>query len=341
MRVKRATIKDVAQKAGVSISAVSYVLNNTPGQSIPETTRIKVLNAAKELQYTPNSIARGMRTKRSMSIGLVSFWNVTDHVFNEIIAGVSKVADQNDYNIVFCNLNSDKREFSYLELYKRQQIDGILFISPYEFRDGFDENVHVGKIKELKIPAVILNAYNQDDSVSSIYIDYFSTTYTAAEYLINLGHKEIGYLLPNAYQLDQVQAVERLKGYRAALDDYGMTLNENNIFFIDKVGEITDRIQAGKGPTAIVANKTTYAQMFMKSMLDKGIRVPEQISVIAANNEPCAPFLYPSLTAIQLPLVEMGERGAQILIDSIDKKVSHMKVKLPNSIIERDSCKKL
>jgi LacI family transcriptional regulator len=178
--MKRPTIKDVAQKAGVSISVVSYVLNETPGQTIPEPTRTKIKNAAEELNYKPNAIARGMRTKKSLSIALVSFWDVTLPVVNQVFNGILKTTDTIDYNVLFCNLaysdDIQKNEFRYVDLFNSQMIDGVLLFSPFELTHGFNEHIHVEKIKANNIPAVIMNGYTHDKLLNYVYLDYHNTS---------------------------------------------------------------------------------------------------------------------------------------------------------------------
>lgn len=338
--MKRATIKDVAKKAGVSISAVSFVLNDTPGHTIPESTREKVLDAVRELDYIPDIKAQGMRTKRTMVLGLVSFWDVTEPVFIEILNGVYRAADKNNYIITICNLNSPQREFSYVELFKRKQIDGIVFISPYESKNSYDENTHIIKIKENKIPAVIIHGNTRDEDLSYIYVDHFNTTYMAAEYLIKLGHSKLGYLEPDANETKYISD-ERLRGFVTALEKSGLPVEQDYIFKAGRSGKIAEIIKSGCGPTGIVANKSTYASGFLKTMLDFGIKVPEQVSVIAANTVPYAVHLYPPLTSVQIPFEEMGESGVEILVDSMNGKISQLKLKLPNKLTVRESCRKI
>lgn len=334
---KRATIKDVAEKASVSISIVSYVLNDTPGKSIPESTRQRVIKAAKKLDYLPNIIARGMRTKRSMAIGVVSFWDVTQPVFNQFLKGIAKVTDEHSYTIVLNDLHSKPKEFDYIKYYRRRQIDGIIFISPPEGITGFEEKEHIKKIKKYNIPAVILNGYTANDDINYIYINYYQSTYLATEYLIKHGHDKIGYLLPKKDELDHIQGKERLNGYYDALKDNDIEIKEENVFFKKDIEEIINKVERENVITALVANKAHYAYPFMKSALEQQVTIPDTISIISANDTPFTRYLYPSLTAVQLPLHDMGENGAELLFESIEGKAPYSKLKLPNKIVERDS----
>jgi LacI family transcriptional regulator len=341
MANKRATIKDVAAKAGVGISIVSYVLNDAPGKTVSAATRQRIFDAVEELQYTPNAIARGMRIKKSMTIGLVSYWNVNDLVFIEILEGVSRIADENGYNISYCSLKSDKHAFSYKELFKRQQIDGIILVSPPEHNMDYNEQEHIDTIKKNIIPAVIINGYTKDDSLSYIYFDYYQTVYKAVEYLIGLGHRKIGYLLPCEKDLQHMQAQERIRGFNGALQDHGIEIAEGFIYHPEDVEGLCDRIIKGEGPTGLVTNKSDYGYIFLKHANSKRIRVPEQISVIAANTESYADYLFPALTTIHLPMKEIGRKAAEVLMDVMDGTILQVKLKLPNRVEERESCRKI
>lgn len=339
MAGRRATIKDVAAKAGVGISVVSYVINNTPGKTISEATRERIFAAAKELEYTPNAIARGMRIKKAMTIGLVSFWNITDLVFIEILEGVSKGAEENGYSILLCNLNSKEDSLNYEELYKKQIIDGIILISPHDIRKGFDEKLHVETIKKNKIPSVIINGTTKDDDVSYIYFDYFNSTYKAVEYLVNKGHRWIGYLNTYGKEMNQIPAKERLQGYKKAMSDNGLSVIEQHIFNAEEVETLCDLVLKGQGPSALIANKSNYGHLFLKRAFERNIKIPEQISVMAANAESYSAYLFPALTTIHLPMKEIGQMAAEIMLDIIKGAMSQIKLTLPGQVEERESVK--
>lgn len=344
MNSKRPTIKDVAEKAGVSTTLVSFVLNDTAGECIPEATREKVLSAIKELGYVPNHIARGMRTKRSNTIGIVSFWDIRNHVFNDILLGINRITEEKGYSILICNHKLPAKEFEYIDIYKRGQVDGLIFICPYDMSMSFDESLHVRSIKENTIPSAILNMHIEAEGVNCIYFDYYNAAYISTEYLIKLGHKKIGYILPHKNEIAQFQAVERFRGYRSALSDYGINILNDYIFHLDKPEDFKDmiyKIKKGESPTALVAGRTRMAQHFLQYALEYGVRVPDEISIIAASTEPYAEFLYPALTTVQLPLEDIGASAANMVIDSINGKKSHVKLKYSYEICERRSCKKV
>ncbi|MDD5603540.1 MAG: LacI family DNA-binding transcriptional regulator, partial [Eubacteriales bacterium] len=326
-------------KAGVSISMVSFVLNDTPGRSVAAETRENILDAVKELGYRPDSIASGMRTRRSMSIGIVSFWNISSSVFNEIFYGVSLTAAREGYTILFCNLgravNGPAHDGQdYADLYKRRKIDGIILISPHSVQTGFSEDEHISVIRSLKIPAVIINAYTHAPDISYVYTDFYDSVYMAAEYLYKTGHRAIWYMKPSPAELEDYQGRERLRAYREFAHKHCLKTNEFDESGIDNV---INSVRKGAGLSGIVANKCAGAQILMKRFLTAGIRIPGEISLIAGNDETYAAQLIPSLSTVKLPLRMMGEKGAEMLMKQMRGAAGAEKITLKNRIMARES----
>lgn len=337
MKKKKATIKDVAEKAGVSISVVSYILNNTPGQSFLDETRKRVIDAARELNYTPNYIAKGMRSSKAMNIGIVLFWNISDSIFNQILIGISKITRQYEYNIILIIPDKKENEFDYINIYKKRQIDGVIIVSPFGKEGGFDETEHVRLIKDENIPAVIINGSTADASLNYIYIDFYNTTYMAANYLMEAGHKNIAYLMPDESESSLLQRNERLQGFNDAING-AAGVNKSFITTASLYDFVKD-IKRGSGPAAVVLNKMNYAGDFYKAMFKNNIGIPNDISVIAASDDHYADYFYTPLTSVKIPLEDIGEVGAKTLFDILDGKDYKVKIKLANSIIERESCR--
>jgi LacI family transcriptional regulator len=340
--MKAVTIKDVAREAGVSISVVSYVLNDNPNVSITKETREKVLLAAKKLNYTPNRIARSMRTKKSMIIGLATFWDVSDSVFTDVLKGVDQVSEKYGYSVTYCNLRNSYSGNKIIELYNQKQIDGVILLLHVDPAENFDEIKFLNTIKRGKIPAVVVNGSTEDPDISYVNIDYHGTSYTAVNYLHNLGHRRFSYMLPNKNEVDNKQALQRVKGYKAALESLDLT--DTNLYFDEE--SISDIIRLIKQdpsnkPTAVVANKTRYAASLLRAFNENGVKVPEDISVIACNDQEIAEFLTPALTTIKVPIYTIGVKSAEMLFDILNGKPINIKLKLSNEVIERKSCRKV
>ena len=339
--MKAITIKDVAKKAGVSISVVSYVLNNNPNVSISDETRVRVIDAAKSLNYIPNSIARSMRTNKSMVIGLATFWDVSDSVFTDVLKGVDNIAQRNGYSVTYCNIKNDSKGLKITELYNQRQIDGVILLLHIDPAKSFSEIEFMNNIKHSGIPAVIIDGSTEDTDMSYVYIDYYRTSYTAVNYLYKLGHRRFCYMLPDENEITNIQAVQRIAGYKNALKnlnlvDYNLYFNKESIY------DAVNSVKSINRPTAVVVNKTRYAVHLLKVFADHGIKVPDDVSVIACNDQNYAEYLTPSLTTIKIPIYEIGEKSADILFDILrESKSKNIKLKLSNEVIERESCRNL
>lgn len=303
---KNITIKDVAALAEVSISVVSYVLNDSKEKSISDPTKQKVLEAVKQLGYVPNNIARGMRTQKSMSIGIVSFWDVSEYVFINILSGILEVCTNDHYTITLCTVKNAENDFSYMDYYTNKRIDGIIFISPPESLINLNEKAHIEQMKSNNIPFVIINGHTKMPDTHYVNIDYFGSALKATEYLITKGHNNISFV----GNLDDksFEAQERLKGYHYAMKK---ALLQSTIYDITEVANNISYLKA------VVANKSGIAHYIIGIALKNKIIIPTQLALIAANTENYSKYLYPPLTSVRVPTKEMGQIAASTLIETI------------------------
>lgn len=305
MTTKKATIKDVAKEANVSISVVSYVLNHSAAKSISEETQHRVNAAAEKLHYVPNRMAAGMRRRKSLSIGIASYWNIDGTVFNDMLSGISAVTSENDYSVVLCNMKNGEG-YPYLENYFNGTIDGIIFIAPYEALGSIDEVSHIQKMKNARVPFVMINGHSHQEDVYYINIDFYGSAFLATNYLIGKGLREITYVAP--LDLSYTEYQQRFLGYCDA-----MRQNRLEIRSCD-VGRISENLRSFK---AIVADKSDTAHLVMSQALDQKISIPAQLKVIACNTESYSAFLYPPLSTVSIPSKEMGALAAKILLEKI------------------------
>lgn len=161
---------------------------------------------------------------------------------------------------------------------------------------NFTEKNFLKKIKNQQIPAVIINGSTQDEDLSYVYIDYYNTSSVAVEYLYSLGHRKLAYMLPDKDEVNRRQAVQRINGFKAALTDLGLDQYAPFYFDQDTVGELIKILReedVERKPTAIVAHKTNYAAFLLKALLEAGVKVPDDVSVIALNDNYIADYLTP------------------------------------------------
>ncbi|MFC3883944.1 LacI family DNA-binding transcriptional regulator [Bacillus songklensis] len=218
------TIKDVAKKANVSIATVSRILNNQVGYT--EETKRKVLKAIEELGYQPNAVARGLINKRTHTIGLL-VPKLTSTFVTELLRGIEKVAHKAGSNVIVCHTETRGiKMMKYLQMLNEKRIDGLIFTS-----EVLKEEYYL-YVKKMGIPMVLLSTQSDEYPVPYVKVNDRDAAYTATKYLIEKGHKEIGMLCGN--KADLIAGIPRIKGFKDALNDHNIPVNENHIIFSDE-----------------------------------------------------------------------------------------------------------
>ncbi len=323
---KRITIKDVARESGVSISVVSYILNKTKGVTISDETKERVLGIAAALNYTPNQIASGLRMRKSMCIGVVSYLSIEGYSMGKVLTGINSVADENNYRIVLCNPKSGGKEFSYLNYYLGNSIDGIIFISPHEETGLIDEEAHITKMRETEVPFVIINGHTNVADVVYVNFDFFGSTHLATRYFIEQGFRHITYVTPD---LNFYELIQRMNGYTAATREAGLPLDicfERNL---------PTRIRDFK---AVVTNKSDTAYRVINEANRHNLSIPEDFALLAANTQAYSEYLNPALSTVHIPSREIGEAAAKALIDSINGRTISVDLQRKCVLQLRQSC---
>lgn len=308
------TIKDIAQKVQISYATVSRALNNRP--EVKEETRRKVLQAAREMGYRPNRIARSLVTKRSQCIGLI-VPDIMNPFFAELAWGVDEAATAKGYNVYLCNTNwNEKRELTYLNLLVSRQTDGIILAS------ARDEGTNVEKFIEKNLPLVVVNSLFQEFGCHQVMIDNVRGGYLAADHLIGLGHERIGFV----GGLEHVKAtVDRLEGLKIALDEKGLTLDERFISFGAYSWESgyaqMKRLLAGDGaerPTAIFAANDIVALGVMQAADESGLKVPQQLALVGFDDIDFSAYHKVQLTTVSQKKKDLGECAVEIILEQLN-----------------------
>jgi len=348
--MKKISISDVAEKAGVSKATVSLVLNNKEsGIRISEKTRLKVLQAAKDLNYHPNYGARLLSTGRSCVIGVLTVNEnmlfISDYD-GRIMRGISAVAQESGYNIMILDegIINKKMPFGENMIYN-DFLDGILIISP----DAKNETLIkiVTKIQKNGTPFVYLWRKGGDKNASVIEIDNISSAEGATDYLISLGHKRIGFISLGERSLS---GKERLIGYKNSLKKHNIRFDEalikNDVFksfSLEKMineQNLLEVFSIPDPPTALFAVFDPLAIGIIHSLQKRGVKIPNDISIMGFGNTLMARYSNPPLTTMDEPLVELGKQSARILIEQIEGKNKEIKkVVLKSQLIVRESCR--
>jgi LacI family transcriptional regulator len=334
------SIIDVAQRAGVSVATASRVMSHS-SYPVSERSRQKVLRAAAELNYTPNSLARSLRMQRGSLIAILVGDN-TDPYFAEITRGVEEVAKEHGYLTIICNAERDpKKELDYLRSLQDYRIDGVIFAGGGLNIPGHAEQLETIAQQMRKRGAEIVTLSQHTLHVPSIQADNFGGARQMTARLIELGHQHIAFVGGPA---DLLVANVRLQGYMSALVEAGYPIDPLHILpgdFTRQGGEqaairIT-HLPLEQRPTAIFAANDETAFGVLQGLARQGQRVPGDFSVCGFGDLPFAQLITPKLTSVHIPLRQLGGNGARRLFALLDKREVPALEVLPTAIIERET----
>ena len=333
-RPDRVTVKDVARAAGVAHSTVSKALNES--KEISEETRARISGIAADLGYRPNTIARGLKSRRSLTLGIVT--SDDDGFLSTAMArGVAEVAAEHDYNVFVCDsYGRAELERRHLTMLLDKQVDAIILAgATVDHRGG--PAVDTGDI-----PVAYIYGYTTGLPSPCIVPDDQGGARLATEHLIGLGRRRIG--LVNGPAREE-SAQLRLIGYRQALDaagrqvDYGIIRAGQD--WSQHAGYRAARELLGqpRPPDAVVCAGDELAAGAILAFADAGLRVPAEVSVIGFENRPFGEHLPLPLSTVSLPLREIGRLAAQTLLNALDgAPLSYEIIRLPCRLTIRDSC---
>jgi len=328
----RVRLSDVARRAGVGTSVASRVLNADPTVSVRLETRERILEAARSLSYTPNAFARGLKTARTMTLGLV-LSNLAYAVNAEIIRGAVRQAAREGYVV----LVADAEEFeeagdAYNRLLLERRVDGLLIASATRGRaiDGLPSQ---------PLPFVLVNRREEALGVS-VSLDDAAGTTLAVEHLVALRHNLIAHV---GGPPDADTARRRLAGFKHGMTAAGIPASPACIVqapFSERGGYDAGKrlLAASPRPTAIVAASLASAIGVIAASRSLGLRVPDDVSVVGFHDAPVAAYLNPPLTTVRMPLGEMAEVAVDALAQLIEGiSVSNIVISTPPELVERDS----
>jgi LacI family transcriptional regulator len=326
------TIHDVARLAGVSPITVSRVLNNSGYAS--EETRARVEAAAAELGYVPNTLARGLRSKRTNTLALV-MTDITNPYFTLIARGVEDTASNSGYTVIFCNTDeSEAEEEKYLNILVQKQVDGILLVP------ACSNSQSLKFLRSNEIPFVLIDRRVPDTRSDLVRSDSEQGAYNLTRHLIELGHKRIVTITgPQAVST----SLDRASGYQRAMKEAGLAdLIEvyYGSFTQDSGYELTSRALALKPrPTAIFGGNNFISIGIFKALRDASLIVPEDMSVVGFDDLPASLLINPILTVAAQPAYQMGSQATELLLKRIAGQLpeASQEIILPTEMIVRRS----
>ena len=304
-----ANILDVALKAGVSIATVSRVVNKSDHKVNP-TTRERVLEAIRELDYRPNALAKGLLMKKTMTIGII-IPDISNPYYAEIVRGIQDTADQAGYAVLIHNTDGkQERIIRHIYILREKSVDGVIFCGG--IINGYET---LSILKELKERVVVVGRHEVD--FPAVMVDNMGGATQAVEHLIDLGHRLIGCIGgPDG----SPTAVDRLTGYRNALAQNGIALDERLVkrgTWSPESGYLLAReLLAGpERPTAVFSANDQMAFGVIKAAREMGLNVPKDLAVVGFDNVPPGSYFDPPLTTVEIPMYDIGVATMRMLID--------------------------
>ncbi|HEX6761465.1 MAG TPA: LacI family DNA-binding transcriptional regulator [Gaiellaceae bacterium] len=329
----RATIRDIADLAGVSIATVSRVLNDRP--DVAAGTRETVLQVVREHGFSTNRGARGLASGRTGMIGL-TLPLVADAYFGPMLSGATEALYESDLRIVLCpTLHEHDREVSLVERLMRGTTDGAILMLPEESLEELQSLQRQG------YPFVVVDPREQPpDGIACVAAMHASGAKQATEHLLSLGHRRIGAIAgaPGWYATE-----ERLLGFRAALAAAGILLDPELVVYSDwripQGIEAADRLLSLRDrPTAIFGFNDNVAIGALHAARARGLSVPEDLSVVGFDDTTQAVIVTPNLTSVSQPLAELGRTGVSLLTRLLDgQRVDALRMELSTKLVIRES----
>lgn len=333
------TIKDIARVAGVSVTTVSRALNGY--SDVNEKTRQKIAAVARELNYSPNTLARGLVMQKSKTIGLlvsgISRESVKDNFTFEVLCGVNERASTLGYDLILFNTNTMmQREKTYTQLCRERRVDGAIIQGIKK------EDPYLKEVVESDIPCVLVDIPVHSNSVGYVTTDNALGAKKAVEHLASLGHKHIGMI--NGHE-DAFVSQERLNGYREALKECGLSFRSEWVVsgnFEEKKAEkaVRELINRHKELTAIFCASDLMALGALKACKELGLHVPKEMSIVGYDNIVLASYSSPNLTTVGQEVYQIGYEAADLLIEMLEGKETNMKRYLDTKLIIRESTDK-
>jgi len=328
-----ATIKEVANLAGVSVATVSHVINET--RYVSDSVRKQVQQAMDELGYRPNTLARSLRRGQTHTLGLI-LPDSANPFFAEVGRSIEIAAFAAGYNVILCNTENDfEKETLYTNVLINKRVDGMIFVATGARSDSLQ------KLMELGLPAVVMDREFPEMEMDVVLSDNHQGGYLATQHLIALGHRRIGCI---AGPSKITPSALRVAGYTQALQESGLTVNPDFImhgdFHPESGYKVAGEMLAGPTPpTAIFACNDLMAIGVLRAVAETGQRVPEDIAVIGYDDIELASYATPPLTTIKQPTLEMGSATLKFLLSRIkEKRSTPQRMLLPVSLVVRGSC---
>ena len=331
------TLKDIARMADVAESTVSRALNDKPG--VGRETKLKILKIAKENNYRPNQLARGLAAKKTNMLAVIMA--EMDSPGNiEIVKSIEKAAEKEGYQIILCNTNNqEEKEKSYLSLLESNQVDGAIFIGgklvgSHLLRASFSPENNI----------VLVNRLAEENFFASVLTDYRQGIHKAVEHLLQEGFKKIALVCGDR---DDLIEAEKISGYKDALSDAGLKVNADLIFptKADRKAGYNVFLEIIEGdiiPDAFISTRELTTIGLVEAVKMGGNFIPEDFAVVGYGDNILSSVIDPPLTVLSEPVEKLGQYSLESLLKLINEDLNSQQIKVltPELIIRESSISK-
>ncbi|KXG78110.1 LacI family DNA-binding transcriptional regulator [Thermotalea metallivorans] len=334
----KATIKEVAKKANVSPSTVSRVIADSP--RISEETKTKVRKVMKELGYHPNAIARSLVNRSTNTIGVImpksAHLSLANPFFPEALRGISASANAHGFYVLLSIEEDEHEKHNGIEnIVRAGMVDGMIML--YSKLEDKTFNM----LRDCQFPFVLVGKPVKGNRVNYVDNDNVYAACEAASYLLEKGRKNIAMITG---PLDLVVSLDRLAGYKSALEAHGIAYRGELIRSVEFSREngykaIESIFKDGIQPDGVLVTDDLLALGAMNAIKDAGLKIPEDIAMISFNNIPTAEFLTPSLSSVDIHPFDLGYEATELLFKSLGNKNALPQARIiPTQLIIRQSC---
>lgn len=334
------TIHDIAHILGIDSSTVSRALNDSP--RVAKKTKEKIITKAKELGYERNHLASNLRKSKTFTLGVI-VPRISRHFFASAIAGIEETAYKAGYNVIICQtMESLEREKRIINTLLANRVDGVLISISME-TENYD---HLQDLKKRNIPYVFFDRHFNIPGNSNVVVNDFEAAFTAVEHLIlNKSKNIVHFAGPQNLEI----YINRLKGYKAALNKYKIPYREEFVIISklmqkDGIKNTKKILDLSANVDGIFCANDVIAISTIQYLKSKNIKIPEEIAIVGFNNETIAAVIEPALTTINQPGVKIGVTAADLLLDKIANKIkrnSSETIYVDTELIIRNSSKRV
>jgi LacI family transcriptional regulator len=335
MERRTVTIRDVAEVADVHPSTVSRALNSRPDGMVSAATVARIVAVAKDLGYQPNALAQGLRANRTMTVGML-IPDLTNPLFPPIVRGIEDRLGEHGYTLLIANTDNDQaKEHAILDVMRRRRVDGLIIATARL------ESPLLAEVMAADLPVVLVNRTADGPVLPSVAGDDHAGIGAVVRHLAELGHTRIAHL---ASTREVTTGLNRYQSFLSWMDTVGLEVDPELIawcpWFTQQDGATAFRqlLDAGRRFTAVVAANDLVAMGCYDVAAERGLRIPDDLSITGFNDIPFAERFSPPLTTVRIPHYQIGVKAADLMLGSIDEPGSEVvSLRLPAELVVRGS----